>query len=158
MPAGRIAADINVDVINIFGLTDDLTVLGLGKSSLDEIVRAVARAQHRAVHGDEAPDKGEFYRSDHFALAKVGVPVAAISGGPSYRGRPPGWGRAQIDAWVEKHYHQVSDEYRGDWDLSGAVQDAQLQLIVGLRAANADTMPSWTAGDEFEAARKAAPK
>ncbi len=157
-PAGRLAADINIDVINIFGRTRDLTVLGLGKSSLDETIRAVARAQGRSVHGDAAPDKGEFYRSDHFALARVGVPVAAVVGGPDYRDRPAGWGESQLNAWIERNYHQVTDEYHGDWDLSGAVQDAQLQLLVGLRVANAGELPRWTAGDEFEAIRKAAPR
>jgi len=155
-PAGRLAADINLDVINVWGRTNDLTVLGLGKSSLDDIVRAVAQAQGRSVHADASPDKGEFYRSDQFALAAAGVPVAAVVGGPSYKDRPEGWGQAQIDAWVQRDYHQVSDEFRGDWDFSGALQDAQLQLIVGLRAANAPELQRWTPGDEFEAARKAA--
>jgi hypothetical protein len=155
-PAGRLAANINIDVINVLGKTTDLTVLGLGKSSMDELVRAVAKAQHREVHADASPDKGGYYRSDHFALARVGVPSASVSGGPNYQGHPAGWGQAQHDAWIERDYHQVTDEFHADWDLSGAIQDAQLQLIVGLRAANATELPKWTPGDEFEAARRAA--
>jgi Zn-dependent M28 family amino/carboxypeptidase len=157
-PVGRFSADINLDVINVWGRTKDVTVLGLGKSSLDDIVRAVAQAQHRTIHGDNSPDKGQFYRSDHFALASVGVPVAAFVGGPDYQDRPAGWGQTQLDTWISTNYHQVSDEYHADWDLSGAVEDAQLQLIVGLRAANAPELQKWTPGDEFEAARELAPR
>jgi hypothetical protein len=136
-------------------------LLGKGKSSLDAIVEAVASAQGRSVHGDPFPDRGSFYRSDQFELARVGVPVVYAEGGPSYVGRPAGWGKEQREEFEEKHYHQPSDEYPpypGAWDLSGGVQDARLQLIVGLRVANAPELPSWTPGDEFEKARKSARK
>ena len=158
VPPGKMAVNLNIDVINIFGKTDDLTILGIGKSSVDDIVRAVAKAEKRDVHGDASPDKGSFYRSDHFELARIGVPVASLEGGRNFHGRPKGWGQQQIDAWIEKNYHQVSDEYRGDWDLSGAMQDLQLQLVVGLRVGNALELPHWTPGDEFEAARKSSQK
>jgi hypothetical protein len=157
VPAGRIAADINVDSINRWGVTTDLGILGLGKSSLDAIVRDVAAAQGRTVHGDPYPDRGSFYRSDQFELARVGVPVVAAEGGPTYANRPQGWGTQQREEYEDKHYHQPSDEYPpypGVWDLAGGVQDAQLQLIVGLRVANQDPLPQWTPGDEFEKARQ----
>jgi hypothetical protein len=80
----------------------------------------------------------------------------SVKGGPDYKGRPKGWGDEQALEYERLHYHQPSDEYHGDWDLSGTVQDGQLQLLVGLRIANAARMPSWTPGDEFEAARKSA--
>jgi hypothetical protein len=153
---GRIAADINVDSVNKWGRTTDLGMLGLGKSSLDAVVKQVASEQGREVHGDPFPDRGAFYRSDQFELARIGVPVVAIRGGPSYVGRPPGWGAAQHEAFERTDYHQVTDEYRGDWDLAGAVEDAQLDLIVGLRVANAPSLPQWKPGDEFEKARKTA--
>jgi Zn-dependent M28 family amino/carboxypeptidase len=153
---GRIAADINVDSVNKWGRTTDLGMLGLGKSSLDAVVKQVAAEQGREVHGDPFPDRGAFYRSDQFELARIGVPVVAIRGGPSYVGRPPGWGAAQHEAFERTDYHQVTDEYRGDWDLAGAVEDAQLDLIVGLRVANAPSLPQWKPGDEFEKARKTA--
>jgi hypothetical protein len=88
-----------------------------------------------------------------FSMARVGVPPVAVKGGPSYQGRPKGWGDEQMLDYERKHYHQPSDEYHGDWDLSGDVQDAQLQLAVGLRLANAPQLPKWTPGDEFEKAR-----
>jgi Zn-dependent M28 family amino/carboxypeptidase len=156
IPANRIAADINLDSVNRWGKTTDLGVLGLGKSTTDEVVRKVAGEQGRTVHGDPHPDRGAFYRSDMFSMAHVGVPPVAVKGGPDYAGKPKGWGDEQMLDYERKHYHQPSDEYRGDWDLSGDVQDAQLQLVVGLRIANAPQLPSWTPGDEFEAARKQA--
>ncbi|HET9595938.1 MAG TPA: M28 family peptidase [Anaeromyxobacteraceae bacterium] len=158
-PAGRLAAVVNLDAVNVHGRTTDLGVLGLGKSSVDAIVRDVAAAQGRAVHGDPFPDRGSFYRSDHFELAQVGVPTVAVRGGPGYVGRPAGWGEERQKEYERLHYHQPSDEYPPSperWDLSGAVQDAQLQLVVGLRVANAPDMPRWTPGDEFEKARLAA--
>jgi Zn-dependent M28 family amino/carboxypeptidase len=160
-PPGRIAADINLDSVNRFGRTTDLSMLGLGKSTLDAIVKDVASAQGRAVLGDPFPDKGSFYRSDQFEFARIGVPVLYVSGGTSYVGRPAGWGREVRHAWVAKHYHQPSDEYPPypeSWDLAGAVEDAQLQLVVGLRVANQEELPQWSPGDEFERARKAAPR
>jgi Zn-dependent M28 family amino/carboxypeptidase len=153
---GRIAADINIDSVNKWGRTTDVGMLGLGKSSLDAVVKQVASEQGREVHGDPFPDRGAFYRSDQFELARIGVPVVAIRGGPNYIGRPPGWGAAQHEAFERTDYHQVTDEYHGDWDLSGAVEDAQLDLIVGLRVANAPSLPQWKPGDEFEKARKTA--
>jgi len=156
IPANRIAADINLDSVNRWGRTKDLGVLGLGKSTADDTVRKVAAEQGRTVHGDPFPDRGAFYRSDMFPFARVGVPPVAVKGGPDYEGRPKGWGEEQAVEYERKHYHQPSDEYHGDWDLSGDVQDAQLQLLVGLRLANAPQMPTWTPGDEFEAARKSA--
>jgi Peptidase family M28/PA domain len=156
VPAGRIAANINADSINKWGRTTDVGLLGLGKSSLDNVVKEVAAAQGRTVHGDPFPDRGAFYRSDQFELARVGVPVVHARGGPDYVGRPAGWGQQQQEEFERHDYHQVTDEYHGDWDLSGAVQDGQLDLIVGLRVANAPGMPQWTPGDEFEKARKTA--
>jgi len=161
VPPGRIAANINLDSVNRHGRTHDVTMIGHGKSSLDEVVAAVAAAQGRTVHGDAFPDRGFFYRSDQLELARIGVPVVYAAGGPSYVGRPPAWGRERREEYERKNYHQPSDEYPpypGGWDLSGAVEDARLQLLVGLRIANAPEMPSWKPGDEFERARKEAPR
>jgi hypothetical protein len=156
IPAGRIAVDINVDSPNRWGRTSDLGILGMGKSSVDELIKQVAAEQGRTVHGDPYPDRGTYYRSDQFSLAHAGVPGVYVRGGPTYVGRPAGWGDAQQKAYEMHDYHQPSDEFRGDWDLSGIIQDAQLQLIVGLRIADAPAMPRWVPGDEFEAARKSA--
>lgn len=156
IPANRIAVDINLDSVNKWGKTTDLGDVGFGKSTADDVVKKVAAEQGRTVHGDPFPDRGSFYRSDMFSMAHVGVPPVAVKGGPEYAGRPKGWGEEQHVAYERQHYHQPSDEYHGDWDFSGDVQDAQLQLIVGLRIANAPSMPKWVPGDEFEGARKTA--
>jgi len=159
--AGRIAAVINVDGINVHGRTHDVGLLGQGKSSLDGIVKALAAAQGRTVHGDPYPDRGSFYRSDDFELARVGVPTARVRGGPSYVGRPEGWGKEQSDLYVQRDYHQPSDVYPASpasWDLSGAVEDAQLQLLIGMRTGNDPQLPTWKPGDEFERARLSAPR
>lgn len=156
LPAGRIAADINMDGASIWGRTRDLTVIGLGKSSLDLLIHKHATTQKRTVVGDQFPDKGSYYRSDQFSFARVGVPGVYLSGGTDVIGKPSGWGKQQKEAFVKTDYHQPSDELRDSWDLSGAVEDAQLLFALGLDVANARTMPMWTPGDEFEAARKAA--
>jgi Peptidase family M28 len=155
-PPGRIAANINIDGINIFGRTRDLTMIGLGKSSLDSMVVALAAEQGRVVKPDQFPDRGFFYRSDQFSLAKVGVPAAYFSEGTDFVGRPAGWGREQIEKWEATHYHQPSDEYDPNWDVSGAIEDVQLDFYLGVKVADADAMVVWNAGDEFEAARKKA--
>jgi Zn-dependent M28 family amino/carboxypeptidase len=156
VPAGRIAANINIDGINIWGRTKDLTMIGLGKSDLDRTILALARMQGRTVKADQFPDRGFFYRSDQFNLARVGVPAAYFDTGTEFVGRPAGWGKEKIEAWEATDYHQPSDELGDEWDFSGAVEDAQLLFYLGAKVADADALPQWNKGDEFEAARKKA--
>ena len=155
---GNMAAVINIDGINTFGPTRDVNVIGLGKSNLDELVNEVARWQKRVVTPDQFPDRGYYYRSDQFSLAKVGVPGVYLHSGIHVIGKPDGWGKQQIEEWTRTKYHQPSDEYQESWDLRGAVEDVRLLYYVGLQAAGQPTLPQWNAGDEFEAARKAAIK
>ena len=156
LPPGYMAAVINMDGTNIIGRTHDVNVIGHGKSGLDAIVQSVAKTQGRIVTPDHFPDRGYYYRSDQFSLAKVGVPGVYLHPGIKVIGRPDGWGKEQLDLWVEKIYHQPSDEYLEDWDLSGAIEDARLLFRVGLRVAESPELPTWNPGDEFEAARKRA--
>jgi Zn-dependent M28 family amino/carboxypeptidase len=158
VPNGKIAGLINIDGINFLGRTQDVQVIGLGKSSLDRLVQAAAAKQSRSVVGDLEPSKGYYYRSDQFSLAKVGVPGVYLHSGHSVRDRPNGWGKQQLDAWTKVHYHQRSDEYDPHWDLSGAIEDIQLLTEVSLEAAQSPKMQEWNPGDEFEAARQAAKK
>jgi len=155
-PAGRIAADINYDGGNIWGRATDLTYIGLGKSSLSDVVQKIAATQGRTVVGDQFPEKGFFYRSDQFSFAKVGVPSIYLHSGTHFRGRPDTWGKEQIEAWEAKHYHQPSDQLTPDWNFEGMVEDARLGFSAGLTIANDPQLPTWKPGDEFEAARKAA--
>jgi Zn-dependent M28 family amino/carboxypeptidase len=153
VPNGKLSAVVNIDGINFLGKTKDVNVIGAGKSSLDRLVERVAKYQGRSMVPDLEPSKGFYYRSDQFSLAKVGVPGVYLHSGHVVEGKPQGWGREQLDAWTLKHYHQRSDEYNPDWDLSGAVLDIRLLFQVGWLAACADELQSWTPGDEFEAAR-----
>ncbi len=153
---GRLTANINIDGTNIWGRTRDVAVIGLGKSSLDEWIRAIAGAQERVVVPESFPDRGAYYRSDHFSFARIGVPSVYIDAGTELRGRPAGWGRQQQEAWEAAHYHQPSDDLTNDWDLAGAVEDAQLLFLVGVKVADAPLAPTWRPGDEFEPARKKA--
>jgi Zn-dependent M28 family amino/carboxypeptidase len=156
VPAGLVAANINIDGASIWGRTRDVSVIGLGKSSLDDWVRALAEMQGRSVVPEAFPDKGSYYRSDHLSFARIGVPSAYLEAGTDVRGRPPGWGRDRRQAWEDAHYHQPSDDLTPEWDLSGAIEDAQLLFLLGLKVANAPLAPSWRPGDEFESARKKA--
>jgi Zn-dependent M28 family amino/carboxypeptidase len=153
MPAGRIAANVNIDGANILGRTRDITVIGLGKSSLDGVITALAKGQGRVVKADQLSDRGFFYRSDQFNFAKLGIPAAYFGSGMDFVGRPEGWGKQQREVWESKHYHQPSDELRPDWDLSGAVEDVRLAFLVGAHVARTPELPRWNKGDEFEAPR-----
>lgn len=153
---GKMAAVINMDGTNIIGRTHDVNVIGYGKSNLDKLVQAVAKTQKRIVTPDHFPDRGYYYRSDQFSLAKIGVPGVYLHSGIEAVGKPAGWGKQKLDEWVEKTYHQPSDEYSEDWNLTGAIEDTRLLYEVGKRVANQVEMPAWTEGDEFEAARKQA--
>ena len=153
VPAGNLAAVINIDGINILGPTRDISIIGNGKSDLDKIVNRIAKWQNRIVTPDQFPSKGSYYRSDQFSLAKVGVPGVYLGVGSSVIGKPDGWGKQQMREWVANIYHQTSDEYSEDWDLRGAIEDTKLLFYVGLQVANQAQMPAWVKGDEFEAAR-----
>ena len=150
---GKIAANINYDGGNVWGHTHDVTYIGLGKSSIDQIATMIAKEQGRVVKPDQFSDKGYFYRSDQFSFAKIGVPAMYLDTGTDFVDRPPEWGREQQDHYTEVNYHQPSDEYDPSWNLDGMVDDATLGYWTGLAIANADQMPTWNVGDEFEAAR-----
>jgi Zn-dependent M28 family amino/carboxypeptidase len=156
VPVGRIAANINMDSGNIWGRTKDITMIGYGKSSLDKTIEAIAKLQGRHVVPDQSPDKGFFYRSDQFSFAKLGVPAAYFDQGSDFVGKAKDWGPKQIQEYEDKHYHQVSDELRDWWNLDGAIEDFRLCLFLGINVAEQPVMPTWNAGDEFEAARKKA--
>ena len=155
-PAGRIAANINIDGGNIFGRTRDATLISMGKSSLDRIAARVASGQGRVLKPDQFPDRGYYYRSDQFSFAKIGVPALFFSNGTNFIGRPAGWGRQQIEEWELKKYHQPGDKLDDSWNFDGMIQDAQLDMLSAWLIAQADAMPTWKPGDEFEAARKQA--
>ena len=156
VPAGLIAANINIDGGNIFGRTRDVTLISMGKSSLDAIAEGIAKSQGRTLQGDQFPDRGSYYRSDQFSFAKIGVPALFFAEGTDVIGQPAGWGRKQIEEWELKKYHQPADKLDASWNFDGMIEDAQLYLYAGWLIAQADALPSWKPGDEFESARKRA--
>jgi Zn-dependent M28 family amino/carboxypeptidase len=153
-PLAATAADINMDAINVWGKTRDITVVGNGKSSLDDVVAAVAKEQGRRVDLDPEPEKGFYYRSDHFSFAKVGVPAFDPDPGVDFVGKPAGWGIERRKKYTAEDYHKPSDVIKADWDLSGAVEDCQLYFLVGYRVAETEKMPEWTGTAEFKGIRE----
>jgi Zn-dependent M28 family amino/carboxypeptidase len=156
VPPGKIAANVNYDSPNIWGATRDIMFIGLGKSTLDAIATEVAAYQARTVKGDQFPERGSYYRSDQFNLAKIGVPAFYLNGGVDFLDKPAGWGANQLEEYIERDYHQPSDELTDDWRFDGMVLDAQFGLLAGLIVANEPSLPLWNPGNEFEATRRAA--
>ena len=153
-PLNKTLANINMDGLNTWGKTKDVVVIGLGASDLDDYARAAAAEQGgRTLRGDAEPEKGFYYRSDHFNFAKVGVPAFDPESGIEYVGKDAAYGRKTRDEYTENDYHKPSDEIKPGWELSGAVQDLQLFFTIGYRVASAARYPEWKAGNEFKAIR-----
>jgi Zn-dependent M28 family amino/carboxypeptidase len=153
-PLAKTVADINVDDnLPMWGRTKDVIVIGLGASDLDDYLREAAAEQGRTLIPDAEPEKGFYYRSDHFNFAKVGVPALNTDDGLDYVGKPAGFGKQKKDEYTKTDYHQPSDEVKPDWDLSGYAEQAKLLMAVGYRIAQAATIPAWKPGNEFKAIR-----
>jgi Zn-dependent M28 family amino/carboxypeptidase len=153
-PLVQTLAAINMDGMNVLGPTQDVTITGLGNTTLEDLVEVVCKEQGRLVRPDPEPEKGLFYRSDHFSFAKQGVPALSLNPGVDYLGKPEGWGLKIREEYTRKHYHKPSDQYDPSWDLSGLVQDLRLLFQVGYRAANEERYPVWKPGSEFKALRQ----
>lgn len=158
LPACDLVANINLDGGGIFGHSSDVRQVGRGKSDLDHLLDDFAARQGRTVKPEEFPDRGYFYRSDQFNLAKIGVPALYLDDGVEIVGKPEGWGAERQNEWVETLYHQPGDEVTADWDLAGQVEDTRLLFRIGHTVAEAATPPAWVPGDEFEAARTSCPE
>ncbi|HET7809250.1 MAG TPA: M28 family metallopeptidase, partial [Steroidobacteraceae bacterium] len=128
---GKIAANINYDGGNFLGRTHDLTQIGMGKSSLDALAKALVEKQGRVLVPDQNADKGYYYRSDQFSFAKIGVPALYFDQGTDYIGKPAGWGKKQHDEWTEHVYHQPSDELEDSWVFDGMIEDATIGFEAG---------------------------
>jgi len=154
-PLATTLAVLNMDGLNVLGKTKDIIVVGLGMSTVDDYVKSVAAEQGRVVKPDAEPEKGFYYRSDHFPFAKQGVPALYSDPGIDFIGRPEGWGLEMRNKYTTEDYHKPSDTVKPDWDLNGAVEDLQLLFEVGFRVANAGKYPTWNPGTEFKAKRDA---
>src|SRR5262245_46674487 len=154
-PLDPTLADINMDGLNQWGRTKDVVVIGYGNSTLDDILMQAATEQGRTLKPDAEPEKGFFYRSDHFEFAKQGVPALDTDAGSEFIGKPADYGMTKRNEYTTNDYHKVSDEVKPDWDLAGAVEDLQLLFEVGNRVAQTDKWPEWKPGTEFLAKREA---
>ncbi len=155
VPLASTVAGINMDGLNIVAPTHDIIVVGAGKSELEAYLETEAEAQSRRVEAEPTPEKGYYYRSDHFSLAKKGVPMLYTEVGIDVIGKGKAFGQAAQDDYTKHRYHQPGDEYDPDWNWEGAVQDLSLFYHVGRRLAESDVWPNWRAGDEFRAIRDA---
>lgn len=154
-PLKKTVANINMDGLNAWGKTKDLVIVGLGNSSLDDTVTDVLKSRQRVPVGDAEPEKGFYYRSDHFQFAKVGVPALDPEAGIDFIGKPEGFGRQKRDEYTEKIYHKPADKPDPAWDLSGAVEDLRVLLETGYRVLQDPKLPEWKPGNEFKARRDA---
>ncbi len=158
IPVSQMAGGLNMDNLYAIGKTRDITVIGFGASELDDELRRAAAKQGRVPVQEPSPEKGFYYRSDHFNLAKAGVPMLYTKAGVDSPTQGTGFGKRWLDEYIAKRYHKPSDEYSADWDVSGSLQDLQLYYDVGLAVADSDRWPNWREGSEFRAIRDASRK
>jgi len=153
VPAGKISLDLNYDDVKPLGAPEEVQVAGAERTSFYSMVEATAKEFRLTIRPDALPEAGHFYRSDHFSMARVGVPAFSINEGMKFKGHPESWGFAQEKEYVEKHYHQPSDEYHPDMDFVGDSAMARFGFALGWEAASLPKLIGWQHGDEFEAAR-----
>jgi Zn-dependent M28 family amino/carboxypeptidase len=149
VPLKRTAADINLDSMNILAPTRDFVPLGAERSTLKQVVDAIARERSLTISPDSRPEQGSFYRSDHFPFAKVGVPSISLKEGSDYVGHTKDWGEKKFREYNEAHYHQPSDEFHDDWNFAAMIQEADFALAIGRRVADLPTLPKFNPNDEF---------
>jgi Zn-dependent M28 family amino/carboxypeptidase len=154
-PVAKTVAIINLDGLNTWGRTSDIVVTGYGASDLDDYARVAAAEQGgRTLRPDAEPEKGFYYRSDHFNFAKVGVPAFYPGEGITFVGKDSSYGRQKRDEFTANDYHKPSDDIKPGWDLSGAAEDVQFDFSIGYRVALAGKFPEWKPGNEFRAIRE----
>ena len=154
-PNAQTVATLNMDGLNIYGPMKDITIVGYGNSELDGYAEKAAQSQGRRVRPDPQPEKGYFFRSDHFSFAKQGVPSLYLDNGIDHETKGEEWTRQQQDDYTANRYHKPADEYDPNWDLSGAIQDLHLLYDIGDELANSEIWPNWNQGVAFKATRDA---
>ena len=150
IPIENTVANINMDAMNVLGKTKNVAVVGMGKSEMEDYLEAAAAKQGRTLTQEARPEAGYYYRSDHFSFAKQGVPALYAEGGNEPADEETAKYRKRMNVIVTGCYHQVCDQYRDDWDLSGIVQDTQMLFDVGVGVANAEAWPKWNEASEFQ--------
>jgi Zn-dependent M28 family amino/carboxypeptidase len=155
VPLEKTAAVINIDRLSPLGRARDIQVIGFGASELEDLLAAAADRKDRVLTPDTNPEAGYFYRSDHFNLAKKGVPALYVKSGADLLDQPPGTGQAMLEEFIRDRYHKQADDYSPDWDVSGSMEDLRLLFEVGAQVASDGSWPQWYEGNEFRAAREA---
>ncbi|MBV9926401.1 MAG: M28 family peptidase [Acidobacteria bacterium] len=154
-PLERTLADVNMDMMNLWGRTKSVVSIGYGNTTLEDLLAEVAATQGKTVRPDPEPEKGFFYRSDHLEFMKRGVPALTfLHSGADYVDKPEDYGPRKRREYTERDYHKPSDEVKPDWDMAGAVDDVRLLFQVGLRVAEGERYPEWKPGTEFKARRE----
>jgi Zn-dependent M28 family amino/carboxypeptidase len=154
IPPGKISLDLNFDALAPIGEPEEVEVSGAERTTFYPVVESWAKTLGLKIRPDAHPEAGHYYRSDHFSLARAGVPAFSIGQGLKFKGHDDAWGEAQAKDYVDNHYHQPSDEYRAEMDFTGLAQMARFGFLLGQNAAMAPGLQGWQPGDEFEAARK----
>jgi Zn-dependent M28 family amino/carboxypeptidase len=152
-PLTKTVAVINMDSLNIYGRMKDIRIIGYGQSELDEYVKAYAEEVGRVVLPNPTPEKGSFYRSDHFPFAKQGVPALNAGSGIQHLEKGEEWGLTQRESYIREKYHKPSDEFDPYWDLSGTLEDLHMYFKIGYRLSMESTFPNWKEGSEFKLKR-----
>jgi Zn-dependent M28 family amino/carboxypeptidase len=153
-PLKKTVADINMDGIKPNEKSNDIVITGYGQNELENYVEDAAKVQGRYISPETHPEAGHYFRSDHFSLAKVGVPAIDVSGGTDIVGKGKDYGKKQEDDYTAHHYHSQSDEYDSTWTFEGGMQDMELLFMIGKRLAFESTWPAWKSGSEFKAIRE----
>ena len=153
IPADKIALDLNYDDVPPLGSPEEVEVSGSERTTFYPIVQALAKEFRLNIRPDARPEAGHYYRSDHFSLARVGIPAFSVNEGMKYKGHDVAWGMQQADEFTAKHYHQPSDEYHPEMDFTGDAAMARFGFALGWQAANMPNLVGWEKGDEFEAPR-----
>jgi len=153
-PLNKTVADINMDALPIIGATKDMEVIGLGQGDLEDMLADVLKADGRVVSGDASPEKGHYFRSDHFNFAKAGVPALAANGGVDMVVGGKAAGEAASNDYVKNRYHQPTDVYDMRWNFDGVTQNVKAFYALGEKLADNDVWPVWKDGSEFKAIRE----
>jgi len=154
VPPGKISLDLNYDDVAPLGEPEEVEVSGAERITFYPVVKATAKEFGYAIRPDSRPEAGHYYRSDHFSLARVGVPAFSVNEGIKFKGHPPEWGEEQAKDYVDHRYHQPTDEYKPEMDFTGDAAMGRFGFALGMKAATVPALAGWQHGDEFEAARK----
>ena len=153
IPASKISLDLNYDDVPPLGSPEEVEVSGSERTTFYPVIEAMAKTFRLTIRPDSRPEAGHYYRSDHFSLARVGIPAFSVNEGTKYKGHDAAWGLQQAEEYTSKHYHQPSDEYHPSMDFTGDAAMARFGFALGWEAASQTKLVGWQKGDEFEAAR-----